>query len=145
MPFHDVLRSLMALYDLQEFCSAFPTSRPHCQISRPTQRNTLQPMSLPTKRNSFFGAALLGACLAVVASIPASAFLAAAFGDTYNSRVLIYGGLLLWVVVGAISIFILTKDAEEKPMTIGQILLWFVSAWLWPLLVSAYLFGHKKT
>lgn len=101
-------------------------------------------MSLPTKRNTFFGAALLGACLAVVASVPAAAFLAAAFGDTYNTRVLIYAGLLLWAVVGAISIFVLTKDAEDKPMAIGQILLWFVSAWLWPLLVAAHLFGRRK-
>ena len=29
-------------------------------------------------------------------------------------------------------------------MTIGQILLWFVSAWLWPLLVAAHLFGRRK-
>lgn len=87
---------------------------------------------------------MLGACLAVVTSVPAAAFLAAALGSTYNTRVIIYGGLLLWAVIGAISIFILTKEARDRPMSLGQILLWFVSAWLWPLLVAAHIFSKRK-
>ncbi len=101
-------------------------------------------MSLPTKKNQYFGAALLGACLAVVTSVPAAAFLAAFFGDTYNMRVLIYGGLLLWAVVGAITIFLLTKDAQGKPMSVPQIALWFLSAWLWPLLLAAHKFAARS-
>ena len=102
------------------------------------------PMSLPNKKNTLFGAALLGACLPAVASVPAAAFLASVMGDDYDTRVLIYGGLLLWSVVGAISIFILTKDAEGKPMTLGQTVLWFVSAWLWPLLVIAHAVSSSR-
>lgn len=83
----------------------------------------------------FFGPALIGACLAVVLSVPAAAFVAAAVGDTYEVRATVYGLFLGWAFIGAICIFIRTFRAERKPVTIGRIALWFASVWLWPLLL----------
>ncbi len=94
-------------------------------------------MSLKQNKNSFFGPALIGACLAVVMSVPAAAYLGAAFGDTYNMRVLIYCGLLLWSIIGAISIFLSTYAAEDHKLSLSRVFLWFVSVWLWPLLILA--------
>ena len=49
------------------------------------------------KKSSISLSGLFGACIAVATSVPITAYLGASFGDTYNMRVAIYGGLLLWV------------------------------------------------
>ena len=85
-----------------------------------------------SKKPSFFGSALAGACLAVIASVPLTAYLGAAFGDTYNARVAIYGGFLLWVLIGAVAVFMITRTSD-KPLSAKGVLLWFVSTWLWPI------------
>lgn len=103
----------------------------------------LDTMSLQNK-NQFFGPSLIGACLAVIASIPVAAYLAAILGDTYNVRVAVYCSLLLWAVIGAVSIFLVTQKSEQKPISISRILLWFVSAWLWPLLIIVHFLNQKK-
>lgn len=90
-------------------------------------------MSLPNKNQRLIGASIIGACLAVISSIPLTAYLGSLFGDTYNMRVAIYGGLLLWVVVGAISIFCITYKNPNQQLSLRHILLWFVSTWLWPI------------
>ncbi len=100
-------------------------------------------MSLKSNRNSFFSSSLVGACLAVIASIPIAAWTAAFFGDSYNSRVLIYTLLLLWSVIGAVCIFVLTKNTQEANLTFGRIFKWFVSAWIWPILLAARLYSRK--
>ena len=69
-------------------------------------------MSL-NQKPSFLGAPLAGVCLAVVVSVPLSAFLASFCGDTYNARVAVYGGLLLWIVVGAVSVFFLSQNSNR--------------------------------
>ena len=83
----------------------------------------------------FFGPALVGACLAVVLSVPAAAFVAASIGDSYEMRALIYSIFLLWALIGAITIFAKTYRYETKRLTPSRILLWFVSTWVWPLLL----------
>ena len=85
----------------------------------------------------FFGPALVGACLAVVLSVPAAAYTAAWIGDTYTKRALIYSAFLLWAFCGAAVIFAKTFRQEIKPLSLGRIFLWFASAWLWPLLLLA--------
>jgi hypothetical protein len=90
-------------------------------------------MSLPKKNQSQLGASIVGACLAVISSIPLTAYLGALFGETYNMRVAIYGGLLLWVVVGAISIFCITSKSANQSISPNRIALWFISTWLWPI------------
>lgn len=89
-------------------------------------------MSLSNKNNRLFGGELAGSCLAVIASVPLTAWLGRLFGTTYDMRVAIYGGLLLWVVVGAVSIFLITRGSAVR-LTLGKIGLWFVSTWLWPI------------
>ena len=92
-------------------------------------------MSLSNKNNRLFGGELAGSCLAVIASVPLTAWLGRLFGTTYDMRVAIYGGLLLWVVVGAVSIFLIT---------LGKIGLWFVSTWLWPIPLAMHCLKNKK-
>ncbi len=81
----------------------------------------------------FFGAPLVGVCLAVLISVPLSAFLAGALGDTYNTRVAVYGGLLLWIVAGAVSVFILSRESTRSYLSLKWFFLWFISTWLWPI------------
>ncbi|MGN1209054.1 MAG: hypothetical protein ACI4SV_02030 [Duodenibacillus sp.] len=96
-------------------------------------------MSLPPPKNKtgINASAIIGACLAVIASVPAAAFLASLFGDTYTVRATVYCSLLLWACVGAGVIFYLTRHSEGERFSAARLVLWFVSAWLWPLLLLA--------
>lgn len=89
-------------------------------------------MSL-NQKPSFLGAPLAGVCLAVIVSVPLSAFLASFCGDTYNARVAVYGGLLLWIVVGAVSVFFLSQNSNRCSLNLRWFFLWFISTWLWPI------------
>ena len=92
-------------------------------------------MSLKDNEYPFFGNALIGACCAIAASVPVSAYVASFIGDSYEVRVMVYGAILLWVISGAITIFFKTYKSEKKRLSLRFILLWFASVWLWPLLV----------
>lgn len=97
-------------------------------------------MSLPNPRRNggdFFGPALVGTCLAVVISVPLAAFAAAAFGDDYDTRALVYTAILAWVSSGGVVLFLKTRRSESQRMTPGRILLWTLSVWFWPLLLLA--------
>lgn len=95
-------------------------------------------------RGRFFGPALVGACTAVILSVPAAAWTARLLGDTYSVRAAIYCGFLLWVVCGAVCVFMRTWRDEQGRLTGGRILLWFLSVWLWPLLLAASLLSGRK-
>lgn len=75
-------------------------------------------MSLPRppNRKPFFGPTLIGACTGMILCIPLAAYTAAALGDDYNTRALIYCGFLLWCA----------------------------SLWLWPLLLLPGLFRKRS-
>ena len=62
-------------------------------------------MSLQNNSPSYLGNALIGACCAILLSVPTSACLASFLGDTYLVRVWVYSGFLLWVIAGAMTIF----------------------------------------
>lgn len=96
------------------------------------------------KKSSISLSGLFGASIAVATSVPITAYLGASFGDTYNMRVAIYGGLLLWVVTGAVAVFLMTCRAESK-FTAGHILLWFISTWLWPIPLLMWKLRAKKS
>jgi len=85
--------------------------------------------------------ALAGVGIALVLSVLAAAFAGAALGDliggNYGSRVAVYGGLLLYVVVGAVVLFIKVAQHEARPLSFSRIATWFASLWLWPLLLIA--------
>lgn len=76
---------------------------------------------------------LAGVVLAVVLSVLVSAWVAGQVGDDYTTRVLIYGAAVLWVVVGAVVMFWLTRGAESATLSVGRVLLWTASIWLWPV------------
>ncbi|MBO7173450.1 MAG: hypothetical protein J6V64_03855 [Burkholderiaceae bacterium] len=98
-------------------------------------------MSFNNNKPSFLGNALIGACCAILLSVPLSAYIASFLGDTYQIRVWVYGGFLLWAIAGAMTIFFRTYKGENSHLSIRFILLWFVSVWLWPLLI---LFAPKR-
>ena len=86
-----------------------------------------------------FGAPLVGVCVAVLVSVPISAFLAGAVGDTYEARVAVYGGLLLWIIAGAVSVFFISKDSTRCNLSVRWFFLWFISTWLWPIPLAMHL------
>ena len=100
-------------------------------------------MSLKRVPNEFFGAPLAGASLAVIVSVPLTAWLGSCFGDTYNTRVAIYGGLLLWAIVGAVSTYLVTRKSLAK-FSFRNFLLCFASAWLWPIPVIMWRLKKAK-
>ena len=83
--------------------------------------------------------ALAGLGLALLASVFVAALagrlLGDALGDDYGTRVTVYGLLLLYVVVGAVVLFIKVARHETRPLTLGRVLTWLASLWLWPLLL----------
>ena len=83
--------------------------------------------------------ALAGLALALLLSVLAAALagrlLGDAFGGEYGARVTVYGVLLLYVLVGAVVLFIKVAQHETRPLTAGRVLTWFASLWLWPALL----------
>lgn len=76
-------------------------------------------MSLPRppNRKPFFGPTLIGACTGMILCIPLAAYTAAALGDDYNTRALIYCGFLLWCIVGAVVLFMKTWQSENQKIS----------------------------
>lgn len=85
--------------------------------------------------------ALAGVSLALLISVPVAALVARALGpwlgDTYAARAGVYGGLLLYVIVGAVVLFAKVARHETRPLSFGRLGLWFASLWLWPALLAA--------
>lgn len=86
-------------------------------------------------RHALAGLAL-ALLLAVLAAALAGRVLGDAWGGDYGSRVTVYGLLLLYVVVGAVVLFVKVARHETRPLSGGRVLLWFGSLWLWPLLLA---------
>lgn len=102
-------------------------------------------MSLPSSNGGFLGPALAGACIAVILSVPAAAWTARLIGDTYEVRATVYCCFLLWVVCGAVCVFMRTWRGEQGQLSLGKIVLWFASVWLWPLLLLAGFRKHNRS
>jgi hypothetical protein len=85
--------------------------------------------------------ALIGLGLALLLSVLAAALLGRLLGDAwggdYGSRVTVYGALLLHVVVGAVVLFVKVARHETRPVSAGRVGVWFLSLWLWPVLLVA--------
>ena len=83
--------------------------------------------------------ALAGLGLALLGSVFIAAFagrvLGDLFGDSYGTRVAIYGALLVYVIVGAVVLFIKVAQHETRPLALGRVLRWLASLWLWPALL----------
>ena len=87
---------------------------------------------------------LLGIAISVGLSVPLTAYLGSLFGDTYDQRVMIYGGQLLWLIAGSACILYVTANAPERPATLGFLALCFLSIWLWPIVLTMHLLRTQK-
>ena len=85
--------------------------------------------------------ALAGVGLALLLSVFAAALAGAALGDLfgggYGTRVALYGGLLLYVLTGAVVLFVKVAQHETAPLSFARVARWFASLWLWPVLWAA--------
>lgn len=84
--------------------------------------------------------ALAGLALSLLLSVPIAASLARLAGDlvadSYGLRVALYSVLLAYVLAGAAVLFMRVARHETRPLSIGRLLLWLASLWLWPLLLA---------
>ncbi len=83
--------------------------------------------------------AIAGVALALLLSVFAAALLGRwlgdAFGDSYAWRAGLYSALMLYVVAGAVVLFMRVAAHETRPLSVGRVGLWFASLWLWPALL----------
>ena len=84
--------------------------------------------------------ALVGLAVSLLLSVPIAALLGrwigGLIGDDYGSRVAVYGVLLLYVLVGAVVLFVRVGQHEKKPLGPARMLLWLISLWAWPALFA---------
>lgn len=89
--------------------------------------------------------ALAGMALALLLSVLIAALLGRwigdAIADSYALRAGLYSGLLLYVVIGAVLLFVRVAQHETRPLTAGRVGMWLASLWLWPVL----LLGKRRT
>ncbi len=85
--------------------------------------------------------ALAGVALALFLSVFVAAFAGSTLGDWlgggYGTRVALYSGLLVYVVVGAVLLFAKVAQHETRPLSLGRVGTWLLSLWLWPVLLVA--------
>jgi hypothetical protein len=85
--------------------------------------------------------ALAGVGLALLLSVFVAAFAGAALGDLfgggYGTRVALYAALLVYVLTGAVVLFVKVAQHETAPLSFARVARWFASLWLWPLLWAA--------
>lgn len=85
--------------------------------------------------------AIAGVGVALLLSVPAAAWVGSWLGDRiggdYGTRVAAYGALLLYVLAGAAVLTLKVARHETRPLSVGRVLKWLVSLWLWPLLLAA--------
>jgi heme/copper-type cytochrome/quinol oxidase subunit 2 len=82
---------------------------------------------------------LAGVVIAVVLSIMAAAAVAGQIGDDYATRAWIYTGAVVWVLIGAVLMFMLAHRGETQPLSARRVLLWAVTIWLWPVFAARLL------
>lgn len=88
--------------------------------------------------------ALAGMAIALLLSVFIAALLGRwigdAIADSYGLRAGLYSALLVYVVIGAVLLFMRVAQYETRPLTIARVFTWLASLWLWPLL----LLGRRK-
>ena len=51
---------------------------------------------------------------------------------------------MLWVLIGAVVVFMLAHRGETKTLSVGRVLLWTASIWLWPALALRALARRRR-
>jgi MFS family permease len=119
-----------------------PAASP-CRRTRDTARRPPDP---PVQNDPLWKLrhALAGIAIALLLSVLIAALLGRVIGDliadSYGLRAGIYSALLLYVVVGAVLLFVKVAQHETRPVSLQRILTWLMSLWLWPVL----LLGRKR-
>jgi MFS family permease len=84
--------------------------------------------------------ALGGMAIALLLSVFIAALLGRwigdAIGDSYGLRAGLYSALLVYVVIGAVLLFVRVAQHETRPLTVARVFTWLASLWLWPLLLG---------
>lgn len=91
-------------------------------------------MPRPDDPDPSLSPAMAGAALAVIISVPLAATVAGHLDADYDTRAWVYTAFLLWVLAGAVVVFALTHEGERGRLSLGRVLTWTASVWLWPLL-----------
>jgi MFS family permease len=94
-------------------------------------------------RHALAGIGLALACSVLIAAVLGSV-LGDALGGTYGWRAGTYAGLLLYVIVGAVVLFIKVAQHETRPLSLGRLARWVASLWLWPALLWGIRSGSSK-
>ncbi len=80
--------------------------------------------------------ALAGVAIATMLSVLLAAFVGSIVGDlirdSYPLRASIYAGLVLYILIGAVVLFVRVARHETQPLSVGRVGLWLASLWLWP-------------
>lgn len=80
-----------------------------------------------------YGAPLAAVVLAVILSVLVAAMAAGQLDGDYGTRAAVYTGLVLWVLAGAVVMFVLAHRSEGGRLSPGRVLLWTATIWLWPV------------
>jgi hypothetical protein len=82
-----------------------------------------------------YGSTLAAVLIAVVLSVMLAATVAGHLDGDYRMRAAAYAALVIWVLIGAVVVFLLAHKGETARLTVGRVLLWTASIWLWPALL----------
>lgn len=84
--------------------------------------------------------ALAGVGLALLACVLLAAVMGRVLGDllggTYAWRVGAYSALLVYVLTGAVVLFVKVARHETRPVSAARVGRWTLSLWLWPALLA---------
>jgi len=80
-----------------------------------------------------YGRALAGVLIAVVISVLVAALIGGSLPLDYGGRAWVYTGLVAYVLAGGFVVFKLTAGAEQSGLSLGRVLKWTASLWIWPL------------
>jgi hypothetical protein len=84
-----------------------------------------------------FAGPLAAVLIALAISVLLAAMIGGAMPFDYMGRALVYLGVLLYVVAGAVVMFRVAAAGEAGAVSAGRIGKWVLSIWLWPLLLLA--------
>jgi hypothetical protein len=80
-----------------------------------------------------YGSPLAGVLIAIIVSMMLAATVAGQLDGDYETRAVVYTVAVLWVLAGAAVMFLLVHRGERGRLSVGRVLLWTISIWLWPL------------
>jgi predicted anti-sigma-YlaC factor YlaD len=109
-------------------------------MQAPAKESQMNPQDPLWKLRHALAGVALALLLAMFTAAVAGRVLGDVVGGDYGTRATVYSLLLLYVVVGAVVLFVKVAQHETRPLSARRVGLWFASLWVWPVL----LFNGKK-